>query len=140
MPLSKRDVEEIKKRRAETHRILLDFFKEHSGEYFTKEEIAEKTSISENELEDELLSMVLRLDYGDVEMIEEEHGRIYFGRKVEIGGEVKEMDRVTHKINVEFYASLPQMSEEDVRNWMIGYLEGKLPKLDIENITVKKVE
>lgn len=52
------------------------------------------------------------------------------------------MDRkVTHTINVEFYASLPEgMSERDIRNWVMGYIEGKLPKLDIENITIEKEE
>jgi len=48
---------------------------------------------------------------------------------------------VTHKIKVEFYATfLEEISETDIRAWMFGYLEGKLPKLDIENITVEKKE
>lgn len=84
MPLTKNDMEEIKKRRKEIHWILLDFFDEHLGEYFTEEEIAEETDISkdEDELGSELLSMVLRVDYGDVEMLQKD-GKTYFGSETE---------------------------------------------------------
>ena len=84
MPLTRKSVEEIRRRQKEIHWILLDFFKEHPGEYFTEEEIAKETNISkdEDEFVSQLLSMVIRVDYGDVDMLKKD-GKTYFGK----GGE-----------------------------------------------------
>jgi len=84
MPLSKKDVEVIKKKRKEIHWKLLNFFNEHPGQYFTKEEIAEeiipKDEDESNVLRDELFSMVIRI-YGDVEILQKD-GKMYFGKEM----------------------------------------------------------
>ena len=47
---------------------------------------------------------------------------------------------ITHILKLEIYLYENEyLSEEDIRNYYIGYLKARIPEFDIENIVVKKV-
>lgn len=47
---------------------------------------------------------------------------------------------VTHILKLEIYLYENEyVSENDLRNYYMGYLKAKTPEFDIENITIEKV-
>lgn len=47
---------------------------------------------------------------------------------------------ITHILKLEIYLTENKyVSENDLRNYYMGYLKAKVPELDIENIIVKKI-